>query len=593
MKKRVLLLTIILLLIMVISTYAWFTWRGKTSYMSYVIGSDESTLISLTPYQYIGTLNPVLTYLNENYVQIEASNNKSNKAMFNLYYVVNSISNELISSDVKYTITKCDSLNGTYTEIKTGDFSSISVNNDYSILSKETILGNTKAYYRVYLWIDSNSGNQSSMQDKSLNIELRANIVSSNLIMVDLDDGMIPIVFDTSGDNTVAKTISADDENWYNYDNKQWANAVLVTDSSRSNYLGTSGVSINDSDILAYLVYIPRYKYKIWSLTSGGKGTEQMIDIMFENNMGSVSNGSAIDSYLTHPAFVFGSKELNGIWVGKFETTGSGDNPSVLPNVQSLRKQIVSAQFSTAQKFGTSIYGSTAKVDAHMMKNSEWGAVTYLAYSKYGINENIYINNSSNYYTGRSAGAEGSSSTKTSKGGTYTWDGKIMSGTSIGSYANDRTLGTKASTTGNVYGIYDMSGGAHEYVMAVLADKNGAPRSGYARLYNSGFTGIVYGYGTNSTYNGTPFPDSKYYDLYTTTDRTTACSGTICFGHALSETYEWYGNYATFVSEKYPWFIRGGLYSSGAEAGINDYGNASGDDGSSDRSFRLVISYVE
>lgn len=593
MKKRVLFLTIILLLIMVISTYAWFTWRGKTSYMSYVIGSDESTLISLTPYQYIGTLNPVLTYLNENYVQIEASNNKSNKAMFNLYYVVNSISNELISEDVKYTITKCDSLNGTYTEIKTGDFSSISVNNDYSILSKETILGNTKAYYRVYLWIDSNSGNQSSMQDKSLNIELRANIVSSNLIMVDLDDGMIPIVFDTDETNTVIKTISADDENWYNYDNKQWANVVLVSDASRNNYLGTSGTIVDENDILAYLVYVPRYKYKIWSLTNSSSGDERLIDIMFENNMSSLSNGSAIDSYLTHPAFVFGDKELNGIWVGKFETTGSADSPSILPNVQSLRKQIVSAQFSTAQKFGTSSYGITSGVDAHMMKNSEWGSVTYLAYSKYGIGENIYINNSSKYYTGRSAGAAGSSSTNTSDGGTYTWDGKIMSKTSIGSYANDRTLGTKASTTGNVYGIYDMSGGAHEYVMAVLADAKGAPRSGYARLYNSGFTGTVYAYGLGGMYNGINFPDNKYYDLYTSTDKLTACNNTICFGHAISETDEWYSNYAVFVSEKYPWFIRGGLYSSGVDAGINYYGNASGDDGSSDRSFRLVLSCVK
>ena len=41
-----------------------------------------------------------------------------------------------------------------------------------------------------------------------------------------LDDGMIPIVFDTS-DGTVVKTISSTDSSWYDYSNQEWANAVF------------------------------------------------------------------------------------------------------------------------------------------------------------------------------------------------------------------------------------------------------------------------------------------------------------------------------------------------------------------------------
>ena len=109
-----------------------------------------------------------------------------------------------------------------------------------------------------------------------------------------------------------------------------------------------------------------------------------------------------------------------GIWVGKFETSSNIDSicytsnsdancissnvsPRIVPNVQSLRYQNVSNQFTTSQKFSASgnIYGlSHTSTNAHMMKNSEWGAVAYLSHSKYGINSEIRINNNSKYFTG-------------------------------------------------------------------------------------------------------------------------------------------------------------------------------------------------
>ena len=137
--------------------------------------------------------------------------------------------------------------------------------------------------------------------------------------------------------------------------------------------------------------------------------------------------------------------------------------------------------------------------------------------------------------------------------------------------------GQQASTTGTIYGIYDMSGGAWEYVMGVFADANGNPGSGYASLYNSGFTGMLY---DGSTYTGIAFPDSKYYNLYT---------GRSYEGHALDETVGWYSNLATFVDSWDPWFKRGGDYSYDADAAvflfISDNGYSGGN-----YSSRLVIS---
>ena len=140
--------------------------------------------------------------------------------------------------------------------------------------------------------------------------------------------------------------------------------------------------------------------------------------------------------------------------------------------------------------------------------------------------------------------------------------------------------GQNASTTGNIYGIYDMSGGVYEYVMGVLADSNGNPRSGYNSSSNSGFTGMLE---NGTTYTGVSFPDSKYYNLYTESSYT-------C--HALTETAGWYSDIAYFVSASIPWFRRGGdydNYSNSAHAGVFNFYTSFGNSFAY-YSSRLVIS---
>ena len=379
----------------------------------------------------------------------------------------------------------------------------------------------------------------------------------------DIKDGMIPVVISSNG---ITSTVSEDDASWYNYNNKEWANMVLVSDSSRSTYQNTSGVVVSEDDILAYYVWIPRYRYKIWTTTESSSGNEQEIDIIFESKDVAKSTGTQVGEYITHPAFTFGSDEVNGIWVGKFETGGTATAPLIKPNISSLRSQNVSAEFTTAQIFGTSTYGMTSNVDAHMMKNSEWGAVAYLSHSRYGVNREIYINNSSGYYTGRSGGNVGgstaintvytsqTSTTQYNTYGFYTWDGYLLEyNTNTKSGIHD--INKVASTTGNITGVYDMAGGAYEYVMGNYNNT----------IKSSGFTTL---------------PDSKYYDNYTTTNSLTACNGGICYGHGLSEVSNWYGDYASFVYGGGPWFRRGGYYYGGFNAGSFYFNDSHGDAGS-------------
>ena len=197
-----------------------------------------------------------------------------------------------------------------------------------------------------------------------------------------------------------------------------------------------------------------------------------------------------------------------------------------------------------------------------MMKNDEWGAVAYLSKSKYGKqNEEVWINNSSSYITG-SAGNSASAGTDAGTTNDYT-----------------STQGVKASTTGTVYGVYDMSGGAWEYV------------AGYVNNGNSSLTS----YGS-SLVNG----DAKTKNVYSkassdnNTNNYNANSGK--YGDAVYETSangntgngSWYGDYSDFPYTSLPFFIRGGSCNDGAGAGVFYFDNGDGNSYSS-YSFRPVL----
>jgi prepilin-type N-terminal cleavage/methylation domain-containing protein len=414
----------------------------------------------------------------------------------------------------------------------------------------------------------------------------------------ELSDNMIPVMYYDGNWVKADKNNLVGTYSWYNYTNKQWANAVTVTSSTLETYKNADvGTVVNEADVLTYLVWIPRYKYAI--PTGSGART---INIVFENSNASKSIGTAIDTnYLTHPAFTFGKQELNGIWVGKFELTGSISSITIKPNLQALRNQKVSSFFTAIRNMeanGNAYSFSSDEVDTHMMKNDEWGAVAYLSMSAYGLNSEIYKNNSSSFYTGRSGGNVGGSQIKPDgtneyiSTGFYTYDGKCATTTTtvagidancttIGNTLSDTSLSFNANTSGTIYGVYDMSGGTAEYLMG-----NYLNYSGYSATYNSGFNG-PYGQGGSLT-TGESFPENKYFNLYTTSTKTTACNGGICYGQALSETSGWYNDYGNMINANNPWLVRGGGNSTTTWAGIFasflDYGHATSLIGS-----RLVV----
>ena len=124
------------------------------------------------------------------------------------------------------------------------------------------------------------------------------------------------------------------------------------------------------------------------------------------------------------------------------------------------------------------IYGlSSNTANSHLMKNSEWGAVAYLSKSQYGQNdEEIKVNNANllsgnrkrTSTSGKSGvdsvyGITGCTSNETSEG-SITTTIEAINGVSEntananGIYVWNQKTGQNASTTGTIYGIYDISG---------------------------------------------------------------------------------------------------------------------------------------
>ncbi len=377
-----------------------------------------------------------------------------------------------------------------------------------------------------------------------------------------LVDNMIPVMYDGTNWVKADTTSSTSTYGWYDYDKKKWANAVLVSSTNRNTYVEAEvGTVIPESEVLAYYVWIPRYKYKVFNVAKT-MGTDSYnakttgIDIVFEQGTSSTgeikcnnySFASATSSatnetcsgtngqYYTHPAFTFGDTELTGIWVGKFEVSGSTTQIKTVPNVSSLRSQTVSNFYSAIKSMQNSgnVYGlssDTNKVDSHMLKNLEWGAVAYLTHSDYGrcngsSCEEVTRNGNSSYTTG---------------GGNY-------------------VSNVAQSSTGNIYGIYDLSGGAFEYVMGNMSSGSGS------YTYNASRAGSNFSYSASTakyidTYAyGTSYGDQTAYNRARLGDAT---------GEVVSSSYTaWYNDYAYFVNSSAPWFVRGGNYHDGSYAGV-------------------------
>lgn len=390
-----------------------------------------------------------------------------------------------------------------------------------------------------------------------------------------LMSGMKAVYWDDSNQEKElnANSTSIEWSNWYQY--KAGDN---VTDTKTSKW---ANAKITKEGADSYFVWIPRYEYKI--VSGEGTSTAGPIEVKFIPT----SQTTADEGYKIHPAFQDGTsnhfkrgewdKELSGIWVAKYETShsdatessaGSSSTLKIVPNVQSWRNISVGDCYTTA-------YNYDRNKESHMMKNSEWGAVAYLTHSQYGRNgHEIDINNSSSYITGNGGGSTNASSAEGITNAYHT------------------AKGMQASTTGNIYGIYDLNGGAWERVAGYISSGEQRLDNGSSFAYQ---TADLEGYQTKSTKYATvyPFAYSGAGDRYSN-NYNAYKNAKYGYGDAILETTasgcdatSWFEGYSYYLLHEYPFFVRGGRFSSECCSLFCFDGNEG--DIQLDRSFRVVL----
>ena len=415
--------------------------------------------------------------------------------------------------------------------------------------------------------------------------------------------GMNKIMFADNGDTIKSTDTNFDNNNWYDYENKRWANSMTQDGSM--------------------WVWIPRFAYKLDSST---KSSDVKFLIGTSNKWYNPDTKDTEDlpaGYLVAPCFQDGrnnnfkngewDKELTGIWVAKFaagfasgnntapvksssmnytqktsyvasvENEGKGDTnlparnwldgeygetptaikyPTFQGNTYAMNYINVNDAYNISKALTEegNIYGlSSVNCDSHLMKNSEWGAMAYLSCSQYGRNgEEITINNTNLNNSVKSVYA-------------------VTGG-------NNYKANVNQSSTNNMYGVYDMNGCVWERTAAYVANENSNLKTyGKSIAYDGDTLKIA------STKYTTVYPHDADIDKNGTTSNIDQCSAanysknTEIYGDAVRETStkgdgftSWNGDSSYFPGFSSPLFVRGGAYGYGSYSGAFTFGRNAG-----------------
>lgn len=457
---------------------------SETTYPEFhdIINSPDKTILTgndkvITNYyhftseeleQYLGLkdlkIDVIINFSTRNFVEKDGVESINTAGEVKIYYVLDElVEAQRVTETIIENVVKDEEISEYYTKLETsiiennGDSKKIAIYSnmrvEFPIKKVEKIIGTytnleeisnsswenityTSTSESIVVSVQENGIYNFRITDNKDNIFYSKNAVDIELANAPkLEIGMQPITFGNSGE---IEEISKDNSQWYDYSSsqKKWAN-----------------VKLKDGSIF---VWIPRFAYKI--------NSNKTISIKFlEDATTKTFDGNLESGYTVHPAFTKGSnlkngewqKDITGIWVAKFNATifklgenqivsiAYGRKPTKVKNFYSALEycrnmhKIESYGFSniTDQDFKTDLTfaGTGFSYDTHLIKNSEMGAVLYLAWSSYGRNaENITSNNNG------------------IAGGYETANGIFTRG--------------DFSTTKNAYGVYDIIKPGGEYV---------------------------------------------------------------------------------------------------------------------------------
>ncbi|MCL2860024.1 MAG: hypothetical protein FWF46_05625 [Oscillospiraceae bacterium] len=396
---------------------------------------------------------------------------------------------------------------------------------------------------------------------------------------------------DSSGDidtvNPLNNTyeITQDDPN---FKAKNWYNYVAQTGTTDGKTSRWANAKTADG---SYWVWIPRYEYKIdYTGVEQGINKDQTkagtIDIKFISTNTKVGTAGyttdadgitrSTDGYIIHPAFTNNvnaggwDSEIPGIWVAKYEMSmedNTGASVNIFGNtienvaignvatgntliangendngIKAVSKPgVTSWRFINIANCYTNSYNYDRVKESHLMKRSEWGAVAYLTHSQYGRNGvEITLNSDKLYYTG-------------------------------GGNGDLYKTSTNQSSTGNISGVYDLSGGASEYAAVFNKKYSGTYFTDSSYLNTSG--GTFASAGGDSTKYVTAYSNGTITYNATTLANFTSTGDVSHIGDGIHEVwvnsiYGWFSDYCCFASSSSPFLQDGNSVSNSVYAGI-------------------------
>ncbi len=453
----------------------------------------------------------------------------------------------------------------------------------------------------------------------------------------ELKTGMVPVKYDT--DHWVVTT--EDDPEWYYYteDKKQWANVML---QDNLDYDETTKVVTSEGSMFVWIprfaykiTSLPEYTETQSTISSAEYTTRTTesagtIDVVFlqgntdyYGNKKAIRANKATEDYVVHPSFTNDvnlggwDRELTGYWVAKFEAaySGTAGDPNSAQDstvhytrtygkngATSKSEHILNNYYGQKQIADSALTGEKGKAikypiftgnrpsfnyisigdsyslclslnasgnpyginnssDPHLMKNSEWGAVAYLSHSKYGRNGTEISINDNKEFSNDSPSDESKRTVWATTGG--------------GNYKSNTTQ----SSTGYIYGIYDLSGGVWERVAGYVNNTNIATYGAsmqvgnstkYVTLYVKGESdNRIPNYVANKDFYGDAVAETSKIDE----SRTETDNASIYYNYSTS----WFHDYSIFPLNDRLFFTRGGNYLNEYDAGSFTFNGSAGD----------------
>ena len=499
-------------------TYRWYDYDKSMWANTVVLNDSNKQIYDLTRNNNLTVDNPKINngnlIIDENYLDIGLSNYNYDKISTILRLKVNKITNDKIYfiSNNKFSYYYD---NQTHKFIYTDGYTTSS-SSEYTI-SENTwyIIGYTYDESTVKFYVNGNLISTAT---------IHSTLNDNNTFKVGTDMTNSQISNLTVGDIYIYNTVLEEQSINNNYKtsiNVIYDNLIAGYDeftpmTIKEYYLSKPvGTKINNEDVNSYFVWIPRFKYKLWNATGENNidtynAYQIGIDIVFEKdnessgviyceNLECYSDELKITKitqndngkYYTHPAFKNLDEELSGIWVSKYEVSNNNQTIESKPNNEVWTNNYLSSFYKSIKKIGNNY---------SMIKNTEWGAITYLSHSKYGVCQN---NNCQ----------------------TITPNTTYISGNNL-----------YDTTTGNIYGVYDMAGSATEFTMSNYTD-------------NPNELSL-----TNSNFQNTPISNNDYNLYY---------NNGFILGDATKElsleSGIWYNSTNNFINSTNNWLARGGI----------------------------------